>query len=343
MRKTIFAVVAVAAMVMVAGAAFADRPHAVDFLAASPAMLLELKGASYVPGSNQTMITFAFTKENGYLEGDRIEITFAGKYDSPEGKDIPLPAWVTAFTTITVKDFGATPVPDDEEDVLTIGESDLEKYFVVSSTGVADSVWKLLTPRQAYEGQTLTLAADLTGVMIAVDGKPTEQRTIKVPVSSAVKITATGAGDFLCAKKNDVETCDVSTYLMAAQASPTTQLKPQQVGESYSVEFYVGNDTWTPKTDGGDLIKIDVDQMRVTKSDDGKIYTATDGKHIGTVTLWFTNVDVDKPEPNPYAPENDPDYQDDGGSGGGGCDAGFGAGALTLFALAVVMMKRKIR
>ena len=65
------------------------------------------------------------------------------------------------------------------------------------------------------------------------------------------------------------------------------------------------------------------------------------------VKIWWTerpeHTDPNKPEEEPTPPSEYREVHEGWGGGGGGCDAGLGAEALTLFALAVVMMKRKLR
>ena len=59
---------------------------------------------------------------------------------------------------------------------------------------------------------------------------------------------------------------------------------------------------------------------------------------------WTERSEYHDPNPAPSDPPTPPsEYHEEFEGWGGGCDAGFGAGALTLFALAAVMMKRKVR
>lgn len=348
MRKTIFAVVAVAVMVMAASAAFAEDPSSgyredknykrdfwVRFGARNVQDLLDLKGAAFVPGSNNSMIKFEFTEENGYVKGDILDIEIQGTYDSPEGTDLPLPCKDKIFcpTVVTIK-LTAADIPSGEEIVVT--SENLETYCNLLPHYVEGSLWKVVSPKNEYLGNVLRIDdPTLSCIMWKSDGSITAGKTVVVTAATtaaeAARVAFTPATDVtLLAKKADVETSDISTYAAACTASPTV-LAPEEVApESNSVEFYVASEKWTPKTDGGDLIKIDVDE-RTTLSADGTTYTSTDGNYIGTVTLWYKSVEEEEPL-NPYAPENDPAYKDSG-SGGGGCDAGFGIMALAVLPL----------
>lgn len=76
--------------------------------------LMKLAGATYVDGTDNSMIKVSLIEANGYVQGDVLDVQFAGKYDSSEGLDKALPAKVTAFTEITVKDFAkAEPAPKE--------------------------------------------------------------------------------------------------------------------------------------------------------------------------------------------------------------------------------------